>query len=96
MAAGTEVADGGVPGKRLQARMVPMMVRKHNQALDADDIDLRVRRIVSQAKAMDWAALGAQILEAATITTARRLAEDARRLALNGSVVELPTTRAAL
>ena len=72
-----------------------MMVREHDKALDADETDLRVRRIVSQAKAMDWAALGAQVLEAATITTALRLAEDAGRLALNGSVVEPPTTRAA-
>ena len=70
-----------------------MSMQTHDQALDADAKDLNVDAIARQVLAMDWATLGARVLEAATIATAKHLAEDARRVALTGSVVEPPMSR---
>ncbi len=67
-----------------------MNVQSHNKALDADAKDLEIEAIAEQVFAMDWATLGARVLEAATIATARHMAVDARRIATTGSVVEPP------
>ena len=71
-----------------------MEVQTHNKASDADGNDLRIAALAEQVWAMDWATLGAHVLEAATIANATRMAEEARRLAITGSVVEPPMDRA--
>ncbi len=92
LAAGVEVSPGGAPCEKLR-RTASVSVRRHDQALDADRKDLRIDAIAEQVLATDWATLGARILEAATIATAKQLAEDARRVAITGSVVEPPMRR---
>lgn len=68
-----------------------MQPQQADMAWEADAKSLCLDPITARALATDWATLGALILEAATIATARHLAHEAHHLAHNGSVVEPPT-----
>ncbi len=72
-----------------------MNVRTLTPAFEVNSLQRHAREIASQGFAVDWATLGAMVLEAATMTSARHAAVRAQRLAINGSVVEPPTMRPA-
>ena len=61
-----------------------------DKARNADTQALGIEKIAARVFATDWATLGAHVLEAATMATAKHQAMDARRDAPNGSVVEPP------
>ena len=64
-----------------------------DMARNADADALGIESIAARVFATDWATLGAHVLEAATIATAKHQATDARRVAQHGSVVEPPKPR---
>ena len=69
--------------------------QRQSMATEADARAAGIDEIAAQALATDWASLGALILGAAAIATAKHMVQDARCVALKGSVVEPPTRGSA-